>query len=649
MKKIHLTFYYFLVLLYLELVFKITIFGFKGFNLQFFNMVLYLIPISLFLSLITRMFNEKGNKIVSNIIIGFLSFWFSVEFVFKKIFDTFFCLSLVGLADQAAAFAKDAIKLIFLNIYGIVLMFVPLVITIILSKKNLVIKKQSGAHALVMFGMFILSLGLFFLTLNINKNASNSAYELVYKVDNNAMNLEKLGVSLSLAVDFKRVTFGFTESIIPDTPGDKTDKPSTTVDPTYGYNVLNINFDNYINTTTNNTIKNMHQYFKNDTGTQQNEYTGLFKGKNLVFISAESFNTIGVSEELTPTLYKLINNGFVFNNFYTPINLSTIGGEFQILTGLFADLNSLNKYWRPAKNYFPQGIATEFSKLNYKTYAYHNGNASFQDRDKYMKSMGFTNYFGCKTGMEKLINCATWPRSDIDMFDKTMSDYIGTSQPFLAYYMTVSGHSPWSTTGWLYKKYQSQIADLNVSDGAKGYVASVIELDRAVESLINKLTEANILDDTVIVLVADHYPYDNSLGLDAINELSTYERDNIIEINHSSLIIWNNATSKKVVNKVVSQLDVMPTVYNLFGINYDSRLFMGKDALSNELGLAFFSNRSFVTDKGRYYSSSGKFVSNNGEEVSDEYIKSIKNIVSNRISMSKLIMQNNYYKIILGD
>ena len=81
----------------------------------------------------------------------------------------------------------------------------------------------------------------------------------------------------------------------------------------------------------------MHEYFSNETGTLQNEYTGLFKDKNLILFMAESFNEVAVSEELTPTIYKLVNSSFIFDNFYTPVNNSTIGGEFQELTGLFAN------------------------------------------------------------------------------------------------------------------------------------------------------------------------------------------------------------------------------------------------------------------------------------------------------------------------
>ena len=173
-------------------------------------------------------------------------------------------------------------------------------------------------------------------------------------------------------------------------------------------------------------------------------------------------------------------------------------------------------------------------------------------------------------------------------------------------------------------KHRDKVANLNYSTDAKAYIATQIELDKALESLINKLTEKGILDKTVIVLHADHYPY--KLSLNDMNSLSTYERDNVVEINHNSLIIWNPNIERKEIDKVCMSIDVIPTIYNLFGIEYDSRLLMGTDILSDSDSLIIFSDRSWITDKGRYNAVSKKFTSF-GDSVSNEYIEKINAIV----------------------
>ena len=168
-----------------------------------------------------------------------------------------------------------------------------------------------------------------------------------------------------------------------------------------------------------------------------------------------------------------------------------------------------------------------------------------------------------------------------------------------------------------------------------------------VEELINELKENNKLDDTVIALVGDHYPY--TLSTEQMNEVSSYEKDGTIEVNHSNFILWNNQMEEPVsVTKVGSQIDVLPTLLNLFGIEYDSRLIIGQDILSDTAGIAIFSNRSWVTDYGSYDSQTRKFTLKEGQtlENQSEYINTINNRVANAFSLSKMIIKNDYYTYI---
>src|SRR5699024_3397387 len=211
-------------------------------------------------------------------------------------------------------------------------------------------------------------------------------------------------------LDFERKIFGFEEKVVIVTPGDypEEDNDSSEEEVKYEYNNLDIDFDELLENENNSTIKMMHEYFNNETDTLQNKYTKYFEGKNLILFMAESFNEIAVREDLTPTLYKLVNSAFKFNNFYTPTISSTIGGEFQELTGLVAASGFLSP-WKSGENYYPFGIATSFKNLGYNTFAYHNHTYTFQSRNKYLASLGFDNFLGCKNGFEKRINCNQWP------------------------------------------------------------------------------------------------------------------------------------------------------------------------------------------------------------------------------------------------
>ena len=639
-KIINLFLVIYFTLLYMELMFKILVFGISSiFSMSIFKIIIFLIPLSVLLTIMCKLFRKrKVNFIIYLVIFFIIGAWFSGSFVFKKVFNTFFSISIFKLSDQALAFKGTVVLEIIENIYGILLMFIPYILVIIFNKK-INFHHVNKRNLIEYLSLFVIYIPLFYLGIY----SSDEANKLWYKIDNHALNVEKLGVSAATYLNIKREIFGFEEDFdFENVYIDDNEDDDTPEEIVYGYNTLDIDFDNLINSETNNTVKSMHEYFKNEVGTQKNKYTGMFEGKNLIVIMAESLNEIAIREDLTPTLYKLTNSGFVFNNFYTPVNLSTIGGEFQDLTGLFANLSDLSRYWRKGTNYFPFGLGTVFNNLNYNTRAYHANYGTFQDRNVYLKSIGFDYFLYRGNGLEDLMNCNLWPQSDLDLINSTYNEWIN-DEHFMTYYVSVSGHMPYTLNGNnMSKKNWDLVKDLNLSDEAKGYLAANIELDKMVESLINKLTEAGKIDDTVIAIIPDHYPYD--LDMDVINELSTYEKDSVIEVNHSSLIIWNNKMETVEVDKVASQLDFIPTLYNLFNIEYDSRLFMGKDILSDTEGIAYFTNLSWVTNKGRYYASGNKFVPNEGVEVSDDYVESVKKIVSNRINMSKKIIDTDYYR-----
>ncbi|MBE6147108.1 MAG: LTA synthase family protein [Firmicutes bacterium] len=641
MKKKYLFLFNIISLIWLELIFGIVIFN-NFINLSSLTILLFIIPCSILNTVLLSLFSRKTNFIIGCILYSILGLVFSLQLVFKRVFNTFFQISLLSLSDQLLSFGLETIKAILTNLHFILLLFLPLILFIILRKK-LNIEKTNKKLSLISTGIFLITLGFFFLYPTL-LGKENTTYKVIYKLHNNAQSLEQTGVLNTTLLDIVKTCSKFEEEIILLKPTDQENNnlngsPNEEIEEIiYEKNIEEINFSLGNNESLNN-------YMLNDEGTYKNEYTGIFEGKNLIYITAESFHTIGVSEELTPTLYHLINDGFVFENFYVPNNLSTIGGEFQSLTGLYAD-NSILNTWRSGKNYFPYGLATKFKQAGYQTYAYHNNSYAFQDRNKYLSSQGFTNFKGCYNGMEKLINCKRWPQSDVDMIDKTTSDYLNSNEPFMAYYMTVSGHFEYTYNGnSIASKNKNLVDHLNYSQKVKGYIATQIELDKALELLIERLKEKGILEDTVIVLLADHYPY--GLTEKEIAEVSTYDRDGIVELNHNSLIIWNSEIEKTKVDKVGMSIDVIPTVYNLFNISYDSRLLMGKDIFSTTEGIAIMKDRSWVTNKGTYFSSTNTFVPKN-EPVSDEYINYINNIVANRLNVSKMIVSNNYYNSLLN-
>ena len=623
--------YILLSLIYLDLIFNLFAYD-TYLRSSIFNMILFAIVNAFVIFLATTFGSKKVNKIITYVIYGVLWFWYSLHYVFYKVFITPFSLALFRQADQTLKFGKNIIISILQNIHVILLFLVP-VILLILFRRKINYNKYKVKYLYIGLIGLILSIGLFIGNIYLQGKETGSIYNLYYETNNVSLNIERLGVMSATYLDIKRSIFGFDETIEVVNQEEEIDTNEVFE---YDYNYEDLDFNKGNNSTINN-------YMNGEVGTKQNKYTGMFGGKNLVYIVAESFSEIAVSEKYTPTLYKMVHEGFDFENFYTSNNLSTIGGEFQALTGLYAD-NTILSSWRGGNASYPYGLGNVFKGLGYNTHAYHNNSAYYQDRNVYLKTQGFDNFKGCYNGLEKLINCKQWPQSDVEMINATIDDYINSDTPFMTYYMTVSGHFYYDfNTNAIARKNKKLVDDLNYPEDVKGYIATQIELDKALETLMEKLKEANKLDDTVFVLLADHYPY--YLPINYINMLSTYQRDTLIEANSNNLIIYNTKMKPVKVSKVGMSIDVLPTVLNLFGVKYDSRVIMGKDILSTTEGIAIFKDKSWVTNKGTYHASTGKFDSKEND-IPDNYVNNINSIVNNRVAISRMIVSNNYYKSI---
>lgn len=637
--KINIFFIYFITFLFLEIIFRIFCTE-TMLRLTSIYTVIYSAIISLLLSLLTTLFKSKTSSIITKVIIFLITIWYMTNVIYKLKMSVFFSINSLGLANQLTSFFEDTLYTIGKHTFKLIIMLIPFITTFIINKKIIYIEKNKQ-NILKYISVFLIMIIIFYSSLFINKNKEYSMYKLYFKISNNSLIVEKSGVLISSILELKEKIFNFKNKEIITTNKILDDKEETK------YNVLNINFDKLTENTTNYRKKQMNEYFKNESPTKQNIYTGMYESKNLILIMAESFNSIAVSKELTPTLYKLTNEGFVFENFYSPVILSTIGGEFQELTGLYPHINLLGGTWRRGTNYFKYGYGNIFKEYNYKTYAYHNNEYNFQSRNRYLNAIGFDNYIGCGNGLETRMNCKIWPQSDSEMISSTIEDYIYNDDPFMTYYVTVSGHMTYNWGNAMSKKHKDKVENLDYPTEIKAYLATQIELDEALNTLIKKLKKANKLDDTVIALVGDHYPYD--ISINNINKLSTYERDSIIEINHSNFILWNNKTKTTKIKKIGSQIDVLPTILNLFGIKYDSRLIIGKDILSDIEGLAIFANGSWISDKGKYYSTTNKFIPNEKMKVDENYVSNMNNIVNNKILMSRYIIEEDYYEFLFNE
>lgn len=408
---------------------------------------------------------------------------------------------------------------------------------------------------------------------------------------------------------------------------------------------------------TNKETKWLAQYLEEVPPTNRNEYTGMFKGYNLIFLTAEGFSTYAIREDLTPTLYKMVNSGFVFNNYYVPLwNTSTIDGEYINTTGLIPDGQF------SLRNSVDWGVDWAFSLPRFfamegvYNWAYHDNTLSYYDRHRTHPNLGY-DFKAAKLGdlseeeygdrIFYMEHPNAWPASDYEMMLGTVPEYVNTER-FDVYYMTVSGHMNYSFTGNQMSNWnRNAVADLDMSENGRAYLACHIELDKAMANLLEQLEAAGKLENTVICLSADHHPY--GMTEEQYEELAGRDLSQDMDTYRNSLILWNAAMEEPVVvDKVCGSMDLVPTLLNLFGFDYDSRMYAGRDIFSDQEGMVIFNDRSFVTDTVAYSrkAKTTTWKEELSQEEQEAYMEMARQDVKDRYNFSAYILRNNYYHVI---
>lgn len=462
------------LIIYLEIIYKFFIMK-DLLTTNTFSVVLFSIPWIIIFTIITSIFNEKVNKILT-IVFSFLIILITLaQIVYYNFYNSMFSfLSLTTGTGQVMQFYVMIASVIARIWYIFVIILIPYILFLIFKNKLFDFKKNNLKFLISYLLIFILSFLGIVLVINKNNEGFYSLKRLIFKTHAPMLTIDKTGLFTMEMIDIERYIFGFNEEIYSEqinVNNEEEKVPEVKIE----YNTTDIDFDKLINDETDDKIKSMHVYFKNTAPSNKNEYTGMFKDKNLIFITAEAFDTIAIDEKLTPTLYKIANNSFIFKNYYQPLYpVSTSDGEYM-------NLNSLI------------------------------------------------------------------PKEGV----------------------------------WSFKQ---------------------------------------------------------------MNEISTIDRNDKFEKFHTTLIMYNPNIEKTVVDKVISSLDILPTIYNLYGLTFDSRLLMGRDIFSNNEHIVILSDRSWITDKGKYNSVTKEFTSTTNEEIEEDYIDRINMIVNQRYGMSSLIIDNNYYK-----
>ncbi len=393
----------------------------------------------------------------------------------------------------------------------------------------------------------------------------------------------------------------------------------------------------------NTTKNNLNKYLINKKITPKNDYTGLFEDKNLIVIMMESVNDIIINEEFFPNFYKLYTEGWHFSNNYSPRNSCATGNnEMSAMTGLYSinDSCTANKF--KTNTYF-EAIFNLFNNKGYKTTSMHDYTESYYKRSVIHPNMGSGKYYGVqKLGIPYYYNYGEWA-SDEDFFKSALNifDKYKEDEKFMTYLITVSSHQPYSFSSPFGDKYLSVFKKTKYNIATKRYLSKLKVLDNAIGILVNGLEERGKLEDTVIVLFADHYPY--GLAKSNIQSVLGYDISKDSLADKTPLVIYNPTLEPKEFKQYNTYMNLTPTLANLFNLDYDPRLYFGHDALSEEYeGIVVFADGSWKNEH-VYYNASNSKVTYYDDYYSIQDIKKISDGVTKDIKMSALAIKNNYF------
>ena len=676
--KYRLLCFFIALYIYMELLFRVW--SFKNLNGDFIFPFLFAFSAGAFLYILVYIFPSKAERAISTAITSIVCICYGVQLIYYCIFHTPLSLVSVGGAGDALQFQDIIWETIFKNIIAVILLFTPIALLQLLYRKNTSTWTGSKRKVLLVSLLFcVTSFAAAVFCVCLTDDDPSSSKSLYFEAISPELSVEKLGIYTTMRLDLERLTkiaiddrlnktakkeeegsskpssaqnssiqgeiSANASTLDNDQQGEaqnehtvETQEPIKVVKP---YNTMDIDFETLIASGGDDKLNSMHKYFSSIEPSKTNEYTGIFEGCNLIMMTCEGFSPYVISPELTPMLYEMSTTGFVFNNFYTPLWwVSTSDGEYVACTSLMPK-SGVWSFSRSGNNFMPFCLGNQFRKLGYVTKAYHNHTYTYYDRDTSHPNMGY-DYKGVGNGLEVK---KTWPESDLEMINVTVDEYID-QQPFHTYYMTVSGHMNYNFGGnQMASKNREYVKDLPLSDTCKAYIACNLELEFALQSLVQKLEEAGIAENTVIAMSADHYPY--GMEKQYLDELAGHEVEENFEKYRNTFILWKKGMKPVVVDKPCASIDILPTISNLFGLEYDSRLLIGRDILCDDPALVIFSNRSWITDRASYNSKTKKVTFTDGTTEDKDYVNEINRKVANKFAFSERILDTNYYNVVV--
>lgn len=614
--------YYYILIISLPFILIDIITKILGYKIHFYGIfrlvpclftityIILMVGISLFLE-------KKKGKIVYTIFFILAFALFITNNIYYSMTNTFFDFSLIMLAGEGSDYFMDAILNCNIWVY---ISSVVIIISYIFGLKQFKERKKTDLKKIIK--VFFLFLILHLIT------------PLFLGKPNDALTWSTWRNPRNIYINFND------------------NNKSMMVSGIYEYSVRNfyITFIKAKKTDNEEDITFLEEEYNKEEENYQTSYTGKFKDKNVIFLQLEGTDNWLITKEDTPTLYNMMNNSINFTNHYSYYNGggSTFNSEFAVNTGFITPLSYTQNAYSFNKNSFPYSLAKLLKNENYSVNAFHMNDGEYYSRTTNYKNWGYDNYYGLKELGTYKDDAYTLDRELI--LNETFKEKMFENEKFVNYIITYTNHMPFTTEKGNCRKLLTldYLSENNLEELPKDYVYPEMteescarrqakETDYMMELLLNELTERNLLDNTTIVVFTDHYLY--TLSDQTI--LDKYKETDNNLINHTPFFIWHNNKDKKTIKEVTSQLNVLPTVLNLYGIDHNSNYYIGTDALDNNYhGSVFFSDYSWYD--GSIYVDGGIIIK--GKEIDSLLLEDKNYYINYLIKKNDLTLKYNYLK-----
>ena len=401
---------------------------------------------------------------------------------------------------------------------------------------------------------------------------------------------------------------------------------------------------------------------------EENEFTNKFKGKNVIFIHAESIQNFLINleindKEVTPNLNRLSKEGIYFSKFYPQISIGTSSDtEFTLTTGLMPSSSGtvfVNYYDRKY-----MGMPEYFNNLGYYTFSTHANDADYWNRKTMHETLGYKDFYAkdyyyvpTDFNDKDYIGLGLSDKSFFKQFIPILKEIKSLHELYFGTVITLSNHSPFKAVD----KYgdfdvRNEILDEDYLEGSEmgNYIKSAHYADEALGEFFEELESNNLLDNTIFIIYGDHEArlpkkeFDRLINYDYITGKIDSNDDNYTEITNydydllknTPLIIWSNDEEFNLeVDDVMGMYDVLPTIANMFG--FEEKYSLGHDIFSNNEKIVVFPNGNVLTNKIYYSDLNEEYIAFNDEPISSDYIDNLKEYANNILEVSDGIIKHD--------